>query len=593
MIIQSLYDFYNILLNDPNIEIAKTGYSEAKVKFVATLSKEGELLDIIQLQEGKKDWLDIMVPEQRKRQGIKPPPYFMCDNSKYVFGWSFDSKKTELTQNNFLAFQELNEKILHKVNNPKSMGIRNYLKRWRPEDALNHPIIKSKLDMLTKSKGGNIIFKLDFETGYIHHDSEILQAWNQHTNMSLGNEMIYQCLVTGKMEAIENTHPNIKGVKDANTTGATLVGVNAKAFESYGKTQALNSPVGKSIAFAYTTVLNYMLNNRKHRLQMGNATTVFWANDTSGECESLLYELIAPVEQKKDNEEKFDPKTTEFVKNGLQRLKEGKTITEKADVDFYILGLSPNNARLSVRFWYKDHFGELLQKVWQHHEDMKIIKSDGKSEVIPLSRILYETIPRNALKKESAPLLSGALMTSIFTGKPYPKGLFYAMISRIRADRDMNDIRVGVIKAYLKRNARIQRDEIKEEMITMALNEESVNVPYRIGRLFAVLEKAQEDAADGKLNSTIKDRYFGTASASPRAVFPVLIKLAQHHITKAKAKSKYGYVNDRRIQDILQGITDFPAHLNAEEQGLFILGYYHQREAFYQKNNSENKGEER
>ncbi|MCK4257575.1 MAG: type I-C CRISPR-associated protein Cas8c/Csd1 [Halanaerobiales bacterium] len=582
MIIQALYDYYNILLNDPEIEISEPGYSMAKVNFLVSLSKNGELLDITPLGEGKINWIELIVPEQKKRaSGLFP--YFMSDNSKYIFGCNFDSKKTEMTKGNFIKSKELHEKILQGVDNDKCRAILNFFQNWNSDECLSNEVIKSKLDFLQKSKSGNMAFKLDCETGYLHQDTEILKAWKKHCTM-LENDVKGQCLVTGKQESIVRIHPGIKGIRNTNAAGATLVGVNAKAFESYQKTQGYISPVGESVAFGYTTALNYMLSNTKHRLQIGDATTVFWAEDTGGMCENLLLELFAPKKQE-EVEVTHDSAITAYVKDSLSCLKNGKPIQQKADVNFYILGLSPNNARISIRFWYRDSFGQLIQKVWQHHEDMQIINM--RQEIIPIPRIIYETIPRNAQKKEAAPMLSGALMKSVFTGTAYPQGLFYAIVNRIRADGEINDIRVGIIKAILKRNARLQNDVEKEGMITVSLNLQNTNIAYRLGRLFAVLEKAQTDAADVKLNTTIKDRYFGTASASPRAVFPVLMKLTQHHISKGK----YGYISDKNIQEILQGVNEFPTHLNSEEQGLFILGYYHQRPALYKKSETQNEGE--
>lgn len=586
MIIQALSEYYNILRNDPDIEISNPGFSLIRAKLAIILSKEGEMLDIVPLTSEDKEWIELVVPEQKKRSsGLFP--YFLCDNSKYVLGWDFDTKKNCATPDNFLAFKELHQKILEKTDNIKAKALLQFLEKWNSNQCLTNEIIKRKAELLIKANGGSIVFRLDCETGYLHQDEDMLKAWGIYSTSTAAGEFKTQCLVTGNIDVIEQIHPNIKNVKGANTTGATLVGVNARAFESYNKVQAYNSPVGKVAAFSYTTVLNYMLNSRKHRLQIGDATTVFWAEDTSGLCEDLLQELMIPSDNEEGIESRHDAKATEYIKDSLQLLKQGKPIREKADINFYILGLSPNNARLSVRFWYRDNFGSLVKKVWEHYQDMEIVRSETKSKLIPVYRILYETIPKNSQKKESSPLLSGALMKSIFTGSPYPAGLFYSVINRIRADGDINDIRAGLIKGYLKRNARSQNNKEKEAIYTVSLNEESTSVAYRLGRLFAVLEKAQKDASGGNLNSTIKDRYFGTASASPRSVFPVLMKLAQHHI----AKSDYGYSIENKIQEIVKGIDVFPAHLNSEGQGLFILGYYHQKEAFFIKKDKNSEEE--
>jgi CRISPR-associated protein Csd1 len=249
-------------------------------------------------------------------------------------------------------------------------------------------------------------------------------------------------------------------------------------------------------------------------------------------------------------------------------------------VKFYILGLAPNASRLSVRFRHVLEYGKLIDKISQHYIDMLIVKSyPSDPDFISIRMILKEIAPLGDAKRIS-PLLGGVVMRAILTGRPYPQGLLQSVLLRIRADQTVNYLRAAVIKACLVRNRRYQINE-REVDITMALDEQNTNVAYRLGRLFAVLEKAQQDANPG-LNATIKDRYFGAASATPRSVFPILLRLTQHHI----AKAEYGRNMDKRIEEVMSGIDNFPPHLNLEKQGLFVLGYYHQRKALYTKNES-------
>lgn len=598
MIIQCLNNYYNLLKNDPEIEISLSGFSVAKANFVVKISLDGSLLDIVELGEGKKRFIEVQVPEQKKRSsGIFP--YFLCDNFKYAFGWDFDPKKNKILDKNFQAFKELNLGILNTVNSIKSKAMRNYLQNWDCKTVLEHPAIQKQLEVLSKIKSGNVIFKLDGERGYIHDDPDILNAWQIFFEESLKGTRKSQCLVSGIDSFIEKTHPNIKGVRDANSTGAALVGFNADSFVSYNKKQGDNAPISKEVAFAYTTVLNYMLNTNAdyQKVQIGDATTVFWAEDTSGECENLLGSLVEDYQEEKEDSKKkkkpddkkriHDSKNTQFVKDSLEQLRAGKPIEEKKDVNFYILGLSPNNARLSVRYWQKDTFGNTINHIWQHYKDCEIVKFENENRLPTIRRLLYETISENATVKKSAPALSTGIMKSVFRGVAYPYALYTSILGRIRTDKKINHLRCGFIKGYLIRNTRKNKNIEGEAMITMALNEENSNIAYRLGRLFAVLEKAQGDAfrleSGNEINSTIKDKYFGSASTSPRYVFPVLIKLSRHHISKFKQTS-WKVKTEQRIQEILETVPEIPAYLNSEEQGMFILGYYHQRMDLYKKN---------
>jgi len=248
------------------------------------------------------------------------------------------------------------------------------------------------------------------------------------------------------------------------------------------------------------------------------------------------------------------------------------------------LGLAPNASRLSIRFWHVDQYGNFLNRIILHYKDLELIRNERYDpEFIPISRILKETAPLGDTKR-IPPLLGGVLMRAILTGLPYPQALYNAILSRIRADQKVNYIRAAIIKAILNRHYRYYQKD-NEVIIKMSLDEQSTNVAYRLGRLFALLEKAQEDANPG-LNATIKDRYFGAASASPASVFPILLRLAQHHI----AKAEYGRLVERRIQEVLSLVNRFPNYLNLEDQGLFVLGYYHQRQALFTKKEKEEKG---
>lgn len=393
----------------------------------------------------------------------------------------------------------------------------------------------------------------------------------------------------GEIAPIARLHTKIKGVRGTMSMGASLVSFNIDSAESYGKKQSYNAPSSESVVFGYGTALNYLLSSNKQKIHLGDdITAVFWA-ERSGTEEDLITELFAELSGtgKSDTEPSItqDLSTIQLLYDVLSRIHDGIPIKESAldvdpDVRFYILGLSPNKARIAVRFWHVDTFGSLIEKVGMHYSDMDIVRPGymKKGFNISVNDILRELAPLGDREK-IPPIIGGAVMRSILSGLSYPRGLYSGIISRIRADQIINYVRVAVIKACLVRSGRIQDNTTIKEVMTVSLNEQTKNVPYRLGRLFALLEKAQWDAVPG-LNATIKDRYFGSASATPRAVFPILMRLSQHHM----AKSEYGYVVDKKIEQVLSGIDYFPAHLTLEEQGLFVLGYYHQRQALYEKN---------
>ncbi|MGR6835519.1 type I-C CRISPR-associated protein Cas8c/Csd1 [Syntrophomonas erecta] len=590
MIIQSLYHYYQRLADEPQPNIPKYGYSIAGVSFAFNISIDGELLNVVDLRQTKKNKLvpiDVIVPEQNKRSsGLAPN--FLCDNSTYIIG--VDRKgKEQRAREALVASAEYHSMILGDVDDPGAKAICKYFIYWQPEWAKDHKALKGLIEDITS--GVNIVFMLDGYNGYIHERLKVRQAWDIYRG-SRPSELIAQCLVTGKTASIAKLHPNIKGVPGAQSSGASLVSFNQNSFVSFGKNQNFNSPISEEAAFSYTTVLNYLLNSKRHRMNLNdNTVTVFWSEASSQE-EDLIAELLYPTLGESDDGIKEDKRSAEdwetiqLVRDTLRNVRDGNPVNlEHLDArsKFYVLGLSSNAARLSVRFWQVDRFRVFVERIAQHYADMAIERANLNKdpEFIPIPRILQETAPLGD-KNKIPPLMGGTLMRSVLSGKPYPQGLYTTILARIRADKQVNYIRAATIKGCLIRQFRLKNQEVN---IYMSLDEKNTNTAYRLGRLFAVLEKAQQDALGNNINATIRDKYFGSASATPAAVFPMLIRLAQHHI----AKSEYGYIQDRRIQDILDGLDGFPQYLNMEEQGKFMLGYYHQRQAFYKKGEGKNE----
>ena len=592
MIVNALYNYYETLLNDQDSGVSRPGYSKARVAFCLALSREGQLLDIIDLRDDRRGKLvsrEMNVPEQAKKS-VNILANFMCGNCTYVLGLGQKNKKEnkERDQKCFDTFVELHESILERVHDEDAAALLEFLRHWDITNAPTHPVVARYLEGL--SEGSNLVFKLDSVSGYLHERQAIMDAWSDYR---LGNKsnVKLQCLVTGQVTGIARLHPSIKGVAKAQPSGASLVSFNEDAFASYGRTQSFNAPVGEDAAFGYATALNYLLRNEKHRIGIGGTTTAFWAErSTNGLEEDLLGALFNPVLDVESSEEETtasprivrDPQTVKLLHDIFLRIKEGVSVKGNLagineNTNFFVLGLAPNASRLAVRFWHMDQFGAFVERVAQHYRDILIMKRfDRDPDLIPIWMILKETAPLGDSKRV-APLLGGVLMRSILTGAPYPMSLYSSIIARIRADHEINYVRSAVIKAFLVRKQRFYPNGGKEEL-TVGLNTENRNAGYMLGRLFALLEKAQEDANPG-INATIRDRYFGSASASPGSVFPILLRLVQHHISKAE----WGWRTDRQIGAVMSDIDQFPAHLSLDDQGQFALGYYQQRQALYSK----------
>ncbi len=591
MLLQSLVHYYEILAEDENCDIPKRGYSRAKVSYALTISHEGELTGILPLKQpdakgNKLIALEMEVPEQVKR-AVGIMPNFLCDNSSYVFG--FDNKgKDKRSRECFLAFKQLHQSVLKEADCEEASAFLAFLDQWNLDKAPVYPIILEYLEDIYK--GANFVFRLEGQAKYLHQVQKIRQAWEQFKNSSEDLE-VRRCLVTGEEAKIARLHPSIRGIKGGQSMGNTLISFNDSAYESYGnvKMQGLNSPVSEYAAFAYGTVLNYMLTDSSHRITLGDSTIIFWAETENGKCYQDIFALITNPDELKDieNEEnRFirDESAVRDVKSVLMKIATGSKVNLDFSIDketkFYVLALSPNAARISIRFMLYNSFGSYLEMLLRHYEDMAIEKQfDKEPDSISIWRILNETVAPSSTDKSASPLLSGAVFRAILTGSPYPTALYYAIIIRIRAEKEINYNKAALIKAYLLRCSHAEKYK-EEGVLKMSLNIQSENKAYVLGRLFAALEKAQKDA-NPNINATIKDRYFTSACANPALTFPVLLKLSSYHISKAE----YGYKNENNINEIMQLLNvernPFPKNLSLEEQGIFVLGYYHQKNKYF------------
>lgn len=585
MIISSLCRYYEILAGDEKSGIPLYGYSSAKVGFALIISETGELVDVISMKvqsdNGKKLISRMLIVPEQKIRSSGIAPNFMCDNSTYVLG--IDGKgKPQRSKEAFLAFRELHNKVLGSAVGQAAKAVLAFLNNWDVNTARQHPVLQQYLEEILE--GSNLIFRLDGEKGYLNNDYEIKSLWERY-NSSAEDDTEGQCLITGKNTIIAKLHPVLKNVRNAQSSGASIVSFNARAYESYGKENGFIAPVGKYAAFAYTTVLNHMLAGQKQKIQVGDATTVFWAESSEEIYPDLAAELLNPsilIEGKESkNTYRRDAETELLVKDIILKAKSGMRINDldgkvNPETKFCILGLSPNASRISIRFFHMDSFGGFVDKAVQHYKDMEIVKEfENNPENIPIWMMFSETISPKSSDKEGNPLLSGAIMRAILSGGAYPQSLYNSILQRIKGDCEtrVNYVRASIIKACLLR--RINKKEFEEGVLTVSLNEQTTDKAYLLGRLFAVLEKTQRDAG----NETLRARYFTSAMTTPGAVFPILLRLAQHHI----AKAEYGRANDKRIGTIMNDIESFPLHLTLDQQGIFALGYYQQKQKLWEK----------
>ncbi len=598
MIIQALHQRYLDLANDSKSGISPLYFSSGKVSFVLEITEDGALVEVIDIRDTsdkKNRPITMNLPEQTSRSsGIAP--YFLSDKAEYILGYyplmpkeSETQKKASDARRKHEASKALACKLLHGLDDISAKAILGFYSKWEPEHAREHPLLVSFQSELDKGIDTNMVFHVVTQEAYAHDSPAIKDAWIRYREQEdTSDTFLGQCLITGDTDVpIARTHDKIKGIRGAQSAGASLISFNFRSAESYGKDsmQSYNSPVSKTAMFGYTTALNHLLASSRNRTLVGDMTVVFWSGKptVANEVEPILSSFFFPI---KDQWE--DLNLTEHLIGILQRVQQGKyldtAMLPHSDVPFYVLGLSPNNARTSVRFFWQGNFRELVIKLEQHTSDFALGGYSVNDEGMPsIYRILQETMrdlgDGNKIGEVPSPQLGGELLRAIIEGTIYPYSLLTLIVSRIRADGIINPLRASIIKAYLLRYNRIQRQNQLKEELTVSLNPQAKEPAYRLGRLFAVLERAQQEAAGGvgKLNATIKDRYFSTASSNPAAVFPVLLKLAQHHLSK----SKFGIFRDREIQDILQEIRDFPVSLDLHHQGVFILGYYHQKHNFY------------
>lgn len=600
MILQALCEYYKRKANDPESGIAPEGFGYAEIPFLVRINKNGDFLNIDDTRNsngkrlvGKK--FLVKAPVSRTI-GIKAN--LLWDKADYALGMPDGKKLADIEKKSKkdpekyteAYISEQREKLFREAGE-RFKAFKTEIKRNFPDE----PSVKALLSFLEKEPFAAMKQKMGDENellSIIEKENPNIGFWidgDEKPICSLFNEKIKRsdiqndqgiCLVTGEKTAIERIHPMLKNVVGAQSSGAAIISFNQPSFTSYGKKQNFNAPVSKAATFAYTTALNLLLSKEsQNKIRIGDMTAVFWS-ERKTEFETFFSSLwnCAP----KDNPD-ADVLAVKQLYNSINTGAE----TPDCDTKFYILGLSPNAARLSVRLWQVGTVNDFSGKIRQHFDDLKIIISPKNDSGHCALFYLLASLVRDI--KDIPPNLSGNITNSILLGTPYPAILQQLCLQRIRKDLRSTPsdsrMRAAILKACLNRKNRLKKSNEKE--LTMALDPTNENIGYRLGRLFATFEKLQEDAQRG-INATIKERYYGAASSTPCTVYPLLFKLKNHHLAKLDNPNLKVYY-EKRIGEIVSGIPaeGVPAHLNLDDQSRFAIGYYHQRQDLFTKKNEE------
>ena len=584
MILQALAQYYNRLSLEG--EAAAEGFKRVAIPFLIVLSQRGEFVGLqdTRIPSGKRLVArSFVVPQERERSGSKAWQIanMLWDHYGYVLGWpkSESEEHSEMAVRQFGIFVAEVKKLHAKYPHDMEIdAVNRFLVNRDFSAVFSHPSWKE----CGKIPGCKLSFMVEGQMRLVCENDNVrafvTESLGSNSDDEDEGEALTEiegiCLITGERGPLARLHPRtpILGAK----SNAKIVSFQRNmGFDSYGKQQCYNAPTGRNAAFSYTTALNHMLaRDSRQKLSVGDATTVFWAERCHG-FEDVFAAFFG--EPAKDTQ-------TQDVRQ-LVALYRSPQSGVRPELDpqtrFFVLGLAPNAARIAIRFWHAGTVGEVAANIGAHFDDLDIVTPAKWSPYLSL-RTLLKSISLQGDLTKVPPSLAGDFMKSILAGTPYPRTLFTAALRRVRAERDVTYPRAALIKALLTREARYYGNCQKETR--MSLDGTNTNVGYCLGRLFAVLEKAQEEASPG-INATIRDRFYGAASATPVAAFPHLLKLKNHHMAKLDNRGRA--VNlERLIGEIMDSVSDFPAHLSLQDQGRFSVGYYHQRQDLFTKHST-------
>lgn len=573
MILQALKEYYDRKAADPDSGIAPLGWEWKEIPYLIVLRDDGSLVRVEDTQEldGKKKRAKAFLVPQSVKRSSGVASNLLWDNVEYATGVACKGKSDRVAAQHEAFVERLSE-----LSDCTSVT---------PICAfLSQQDYKEQLAACPEWSGAVegcafVSFKVVGESKPICNAPDVTRHVDAENASKADGTAQAICLVSGDHDSIAKLHPAIKGVQGTNTTGGNIVSFNFPASCSFGKEQGMNAPIGELAAFKYTTALNVLLSKEsRQKMSVGDTTVVFWSEKKTP-LEDEFLDLFG--EPAKDNPDKG----VAAVARLLLSVKSGSFPHEADTTRFYVLGLAPNSARIAVRFWHSGTVAEMEGRFADWFDNLRIAHGPKEKEHLSLWRLLVSIAPLG--KSENIPPnLAGAVMRSILEGTPYPATLLSSAIVRIKAgrikndrqDREMMYSRCKLIKAFLNHN--------KERKLTVSLDKENANIGYRLGRLFAVLEKIQEEANPG-INATIRDKFYASASSTPNAVFGNLMRLKNHHLGKlSQGRSIYF---EKRLGEVIAEIPTFPAHLSLDEQGDFAIGYYHQRQDFFTKKESAEK----
>ena len=584
MLIKALNEYYDILSEAG--KVCPDGFSTQKVHYMIMLRKDGTISGIVDVTEsdleGKKKNIPMEIILPKRNSIPKINSEIIEHRPSYIFGLNYDKKSGKYSaedeknraKKSHEAFVKTNLEYTEGMTSDIVIAYRNFIKNWKPEDETNNEYL---LKIGSKYSASNFCFALDGHTEITLHDmdGDICSKIKNEINSKQEEKSTQICAITGKRGEIAKIHDRISGLKGAQASGASMVCFNNKAEESYGKSQSYNSSVSQDTMRRYTEALNILISDSHHRMYMDDMTVVFWAMSFNDAKEINMFSLMF-----NPSKDQLDAGETEMVlKKAVEAMGIGKTVDLSSidideNVEFYVVGLTPNTSRISQKFLYHDKFGKIFSNVALHQADMFI---DGSKGNISLWRMMKEIkSPKSTNEKTPPPLISAVFQAALSGGK-YPESLLETAVRRVKTDKSVNYVRAGIIKACINRKSRIYKN--KEEL-KLALDVENNDQAYLCGRLFAMLERIQNNASTSELNRTIKDSYFSSACAKPADIFPRLMKLAQYHLKK----DDYGIIDNKIVGEIMEKLGDeFPQTLSLNDQGKFIIGYYHQYQSFFKK----------
>lgn len=593
MLIHALCDYYDILAKEG--KVLPEGYSSVKIHYLISLTEDGKMdgiidhQDTVQVPSGKKLKekkvpKDLQMPKRTEKSGIEAN--IAEHRSLYIFGLNLDKDiltpddRTNKAKKSHQAFVEANLGFIEGLHTPLIDAFRSFLLNWKPEDETENPWLLG----LGKDygKSGYAFCLSGHPECLLHEEKKFKEKWEQWYQDKKAKEKdshIAQDAISGEQTSIARIHNKIKGVYGGLATGSVLVGFNNPSENSYGNEQSYNSNISETAMNKYTEALNYLLSNDRHKVLIDDMTVVFWAMDTGEACENLLMDILFGQSDKMKAEQTERMLAKLFQDAGKGTVGGERLTLDGIDenVDFYMMGLKPNSSRLSLKFLVRKKYADILWNIARFQNDLQMGK---EFHSVSIMRIKRELLSQKSKNEKVNPALLSSLMESMINGTRLPVSLLENVLRRVKADlgdQKVNAVRAGIIKAWINRAS-------KKEELKVALDRENYRPAYLCGRLFAVLEKIQQEASGNSLNRTIKDGYFASASARPSMVFPKLIRLSQYHLNKVKSPVYFNKLTGEIIGHLDGG---FPDTLFLKEQGEFVVGYYQQYQSFFEKKNKE------